>query len=89
MIYRYDHYPAYCTKADVEQRNTLYFEQLMTEMTAMQELHFVLIEFPPKPASHLERSTLKHSHGYVPAVDRPTCLAGLTGIPDPLMQYVG
>ncbi len=61
----------------------------MTEMTVVQELHFVLIGFPPNLASHLERSTLKHSYGYAPAVDRPTCLASLTGIPDPFTQYAG
>ena len=61
----------------------------MTEMTAMQELHFVLIGFPPNLASHLERSTLNHSYGYASAVDRPSRFASLTGIPDPFMQYAG
>ena len=61
----------------------------MIEMTAMQELHFVLIGFPPNLASQLERSTLNHSYGYAFAVDRSSCFASLAGIPDPFMQYAG
>ncbi len=61
----------------------------MTKMTYMQILQFVLIGLPPNLASHLERSTLNQSYCYVSAVDRPSCFASLTGIPDPFMQYAG
>ena len=58
-------------------------------MIAKQGLHFVLIGFPPNLASHLERSTLNHGYSHASAVDRPSCFASLSGIPDPFMQYAG
>jgi len=52
-------------------------------------LRFVLFGFRLNLASHLERSPLSHSYGYVSADDRPSCLASFTLIPESLVQYAG
>jgi hypothetical protein len=64
-------------------------KKVAVNLTAMQEEQIVLIGFLTDLALHLERSTLNHSYGYGPAVERPNCCASLARNPDPCMQYAG
>jgi hypothetical protein len=52
-------------------------------------LRFVLFEFRPNLALHLERSPLKHSYGYASTGDRPSCLASYALLLEPFMKYAG
>ncbi len=52
-------------------------------------IRFVLFEFRPNLALHLERSPLNHSDGYASAGDRPICLASFALLLEPFMKYTG
>ena len=67
----------------------LYIKYLHKNDNVMTRLQIVLFGFMNNMASHLERSPLIHSYGYVSAGDRPTCIASMPLKSKSFVQHAG